>query len=327
MNPQKSETLGALIPALVQVQAALIPVKRESENPFFKSKYADLEQVWDAIREPLTANGFAVSQPLTVLEGGQTGLITLLLHDSGEWISSVMPLLLVKEDPQAQGSAITYARRYALCALVGVVQGDDDGNAATQASATEQAARSSEGDECQVCGKNAVIKGKPEYGGGFVCWKGHKNKGCGAKYRDDGSLIETLNNKEYANEDLAAQGKPSVEQSKAAAKAKPAPTAATSAPKTTAPSKPAAAAPTVDPPLSTTANSPLAGAAGLKEVLAAAVANGWQRTGENSASRELVRMFPHMSGEDIMKVITRTEADQAITWFKANPAPKEAVTV
>jgi len=125
-----SETIADLAAALAKAQASIKGALKSSENPFFKSKYADLSAVWEACREPLTKNGLAISQHAGG-DGTTVQVETVLLHSSGQWISSTLTMRPTKSDPQAFGSAITYARRYALAAIVGVVTEDDDGNAAS----------------------------------------------------------------------------------------------------------------------------------------------------------------------------------------------------
>jgi hypothetical protein len=127
---EQSESLGELAKALVKVQAVVEGAKKDSANPFFKSKYADLESVWGVCRPPLTENGLAVVQTTEPNEHGIT-LVTTLLHTSGQWMRGKLSMRPVKDDPQGLGSCITYARRYALAALVGVVQVDDDGEGAS----------------------------------------------------------------------------------------------------------------------------------------------------------------------------------------------------
>jgi hypothetical protein len=125
----KSENIGALAAALAKAQSQISGALKDAANPFFKSKYADLESVWQACRKPLTDNGLSVTQTSRYTEHGLL-LVTTLLHSSGEWISGEMPVLMKDQSPQAQGSGLTYARRYALAALVGIYQTDDDGEAA-----------------------------------------------------------------------------------------------------------------------------------------------------------------------------------------------------
>ena len=129
----KSESIANLAKALSTVQGKLTYAVKDSANPFFKSKYADLESVWDACRDLLASNGLAVAQfPGTYSDLDKSmSLTTVLTHSSGEWISQEMSVPVTKVDAQGAGSAITYMRRYALAAVVGVVQADDDGNAAS----------------------------------------------------------------------------------------------------------------------------------------------------------------------------------------------------
>lgn len=125
----QSETIGALAAALSKAQADITGALKDSSNPFFKSKYADLASCWDACRKQLAANGLSVIQTTEWNPNGVM-LMTTLAHTSGEWIRGELPIRAKDESPQAQGSAITYARRYALTAIVGLAQIDDDAEAA-----------------------------------------------------------------------------------------------------------------------------------------------------------------------------------------------------
>jgi ERF superfamily len=129
----QSESIANLAKALSIVQGKLTYAKKDSKNPFFKSNYADLESVWDACRDLLSSNGLAVSQfPGLYSELDKSmSLVTILTHESGEYITQEMSVPVTKADAQGAGSALTYMRRYALAAVVGVVQADDDGNAAS----------------------------------------------------------------------------------------------------------------------------------------------------------------------------------------------------
>jgi hypothetical protein len=127
----QSESIANLAKALSIVQGELTHAKKDSANPFFKSKYADLESVWDACRSLLARNGLSVIQMPGNFYEGRMWLITRLCHASGEWIEQEMSVPVAKADPQGAGSALTYMRRYALAAFIGVVQADDDGNAAS----------------------------------------------------------------------------------------------------------------------------------------------------------------------------------------------------
>lgn len=125
----KSESIKELAAALSKAQSEIKGAIKDAENPFFKNVYADLASVWDAIRVPMAANNLAVSQTTSVTENG-TVLVTTLLHSSGEWIEGTYPLYAKDNSPQSLGSAVTYARRYALQAIMGVAPIEDDGEAA-----------------------------------------------------------------------------------------------------------------------------------------------------------------------------------------------------
>lgn len=126
----QSDSIKELATALSKVQGELTYAKKDSANPFFKSRYADLESVWDACRSLLAKNGLSVIQMPGNYFEGRMWLVTKLCHTSGEWIEQEMSVPVQKPDAQGAGSALTYMRRYALAAFVGVVQADDDGNAA-----------------------------------------------------------------------------------------------------------------------------------------------------------------------------------------------------
>lgn len=106
------------------------PVKNIS-NTFFKSKYADLGSCIDVMRPLLSKHGLSFTQ-LTEMKEGQLVLVTSLRHSAGEQVDGFYPINPTKNDPQGMGSALTYARRYALCAMFGLAAEDDhDGNAAS----------------------------------------------------------------------------------------------------------------------------------------------------------------------------------------------------
>lgn len=124
-----SENINEISSALAKAQGKIQPASKDKSNPFFKSKYADLSSCWEACREALSENGICVTQPITISPNGMT-LTTILAHSSGQWFKSEMPIVTQKNDPQTLGSAITYYRRYCLCAMVGVAPEDDDGEKA-----------------------------------------------------------------------------------------------------------------------------------------------------------------------------------------------------
>jgi hypothetical protein len=123
-----SEKIDAIAPAMVKFQGECEPAKTTSANPFFKSKYSDLAEVWGTVRPHLLSNGLSVIQGASVT-GKTVGVETLLLHSSGQWFKFSLTLPCEKDTPQAIGSCITYGRRYGICAILGVSQEDDDGNA------------------------------------------------------------------------------------------------------------------------------------------------------------------------------------------------------
>ena len=127
----KSEQINELAAALAKAQGQIEGAKKSSSNPFFKSKYADLAECWNTCREALTANEISVIQmPEEINENGRLNITTMLAHSSGQYISSTLTMTVTKLDPKAIGSAITYGRRYALAAMVGLAQEDDDGEKA-----------------------------------------------------------------------------------------------------------------------------------------------------------------------------------------------------
>ncbi|MGD0497554.1 MAG: ERF family protein [Bryobacteraceae bacterium] len=136
----RSEQIDALSAALAKAQGEMEAAAKDSENPYFHSNYADLASVWAAIRKPLSANGLAVIQPVAV-EGAKVTVTTILVHSSGQWISSDLTMTSKRQlkdgggwetidNPQAIGSTVKYARRYALESMVGVAAEDDDGEGA-----------------------------------------------------------------------------------------------------------------------------------------------------------------------------------------------------
>lgn len=135
----KSESIAALSAALSKAQAVMEGAKKDSANPFFKSKYADLASVTEAIRKPLSDNGLSYVQ-ISHEKDDAAAIETVILHESGEWISCGTVVAPVsKADAQGFGSAITYARRYSLQAAFGIAPEDDDGNAAAAAKPQKQA--------------------------------------------------------------------------------------------------------------------------------------------------------------------------------------------
>lgn len=126
-----SEQIDLITAALAKAQSEIQNPVKDSSNPHFKSRYADLATVLEVCREPLSKNGLAVTQPLA-FDGDRMILTTILSHTSGQWIKSQVILPIQKPGSQEIGSCITYMRRYSLAALVGIFQEDDDAEAAQE---------------------------------------------------------------------------------------------------------------------------------------------------------------------------------------------------
>jgi hypothetical protein len=126
-----SEQIGELAAALAKAQAVMGAAVKDSTNPHYKSKYADLSSVIDACRDPLSSNGLSISQFPCNNEQGTPGVNTILMHSSGQYISQPFYGRPSKDDPQGLGGLITYFRRYGTASVAGVTQEDDDGNAAS----------------------------------------------------------------------------------------------------------------------------------------------------------------------------------------------------
>lgn len=129
---EMSEQINELAAALAKAQAQMKPAAKDSENPHFRSKYADLASIWEACRKPLTDHNLSVIQMPTDAAEGVVSLRTVLMHASGQWMATTVSARLTKNDAQGVGSALTYLRRYSLASMAGVVADeDDDGNAAS----------------------------------------------------------------------------------------------------------------------------------------------------------------------------------------------------
>jgi hypothetical protein len=122
-----SETLKEIAVALKDAQVDIKFAVKDSTNPHFKSRYADLASVIDAVKDSLNLNGIVFIQTPSPSDDGKLHLTTRLLHSSGEWIEDTAVCPLQKNDPQGYGSALTYLRRYSLASITGLYQDDDDG--------------------------------------------------------------------------------------------------------------------------------------------------------------------------------------------------------
>lgn len=129
---EKSENITNLAGALLKAQKQMGSALKDAENPYYKSNYADLKAVIDAIKEPLNANGITFLQAVNGSGDSNPVVETMLLHESGQYLCAKTPVFCAKpNNPQAFGSGVTYSKRYALQAFLGLPTKDDDGNAGT----------------------------------------------------------------------------------------------------------------------------------------------------------------------------------------------------
>lgn len=134
-----SPTLGAIAKSLAKAQGELEDAKKDAINPHFKNKYASLSSVRSAITPVFSRNGLAVTQLNEPHGDAGVCVVTLLMHESGEWIQSKLFVPATKKDAQGFGSALSYARRYALAAIANIATDDDDAEEATKPAATKPA--------------------------------------------------------------------------------------------------------------------------------------------------------------------------------------------
>lgn len=138
-----SPEIKELVAALAKAQGVMKPAVFNRVNPHYKNRYADFTSCMDACRGPLSDNGLAPIQYCETVDG-KLNLVTMLAHVSGQWMKSEFPLIASKMDSQGIGSAMTYAKRYSLCGMVGIVadeEGDDDGELAVGRGRGEESAR------------------------------------------------------------------------------------------------------------------------------------------------------------------------------------------
>jgi len=132
--PLQSEAIGKVTAALLDAKTRFKPAVKDAENPHFNSRFVSLAGVHDAVDEALLGSKLLLTQQtdfLPVDAGVVSLLFTRIIHESGEWLGSRYVLHPVKDDPQGMGSALTFARRYAAMALLGIAPEDDDGTAAS----------------------------------------------------------------------------------------------------------------------------------------------------------------------------------------------------
>jgi hypothetical protein len=131
----KSQSIKQLTQALITFQVKVDTIRKDAKNPFFKSSYASLANILDSIKEPLIECGLAITQ----FPYGENGLMTILMHESGEWIGFQYQMRPAKDDPQGRGSCLTYMRRYSISSVLCLnIDEDDDGNLATHGTSTPE---------------------------------------------------------------------------------------------------------------------------------------------------------------------------------------------
>ena len=157
---EKSQSLQNIAKALIVFHLKVDTIRKDASNPFFKSKYASLSNILEAIDEPLIEAGLTFCQ----FPSGEYCLTTILMHgESGEFLQSTCEMKPVKNDPQGIGSVITYQRRYALSAILGLnIDDDDDANAASYVS-QPQGINKLDND-----GKTWLNEGTKEYNGAIA---------------------------------------------------------------------------------------------------------------------------------------------------------------
>jgi hypothetical protein len=126
---KSSDAINELANALCNAQSQMGGAVKDSANPFFKSSYADLTSVIKAIKQPFADNGLSYTQFPVTDENGM-GVCTRLMHVSGQWLEGQFTLPVVKRDPQAASSSLTYARRVSLSSIAGIPTADDDAESA-----------------------------------------------------------------------------------------------------------------------------------------------------------------------------------------------------
>lgn len=190
-----STAVDKILPALLEVKKLLKPIKKNDTNPHFSHAFANIEAVIEGTAPVLHDHGLFFTHTLCVLPDGSSGLHTTLWHAaSGQFMRGEMPLLLSKEDPQGQGSGITYARRYAEQAFLDLATVDDDGNQATQGRQASNQRQQQQrpaaspppqrrpAPPCPSCG-SVESTHKSTRGDGFYC--NPKSGGCGRAFTEN----------------------------------------------------------------------------------------------------------------------------------------------
>jgi hypothetical protein len=210
MNLQ-SENINEVASALAKAQGKIVTAKKDKKNPFFKSSYADLSSVWDACRSALSDNGIAVIQSINTPDNKPMELVTILAHSSGQWFRSQMPIITTKNDPQSLGSALTYYRRYALAAIVGVAASDDDDDGNIASDRSEQKKYDPKPNEQKAPARDLITKFQANELDAMLsrCGEGYRNQVLSFIKKDpiSANTIDQLPSSEYQRVMNAAKKK------------------------------------------------------------------------------------------------------------------------
>jgi len=165
MDFKKSDEIGNLAASLAAAQGEIAGAKKTSNNPHFRSKYADLSEIWEACRKPLADHGLAVMQMPGALDGG-VSLTTLIAHESGQWVSQeAQQLFADSNNPQKVAAAITYMRKSGLAGFVGISQVDDDGNSISPAPGGEKQQSKQDADQLPPYPKTEMAANQKKWEG------------------------------------------------------------------------------------------------------------------------------------------------------------------
>lgn len=194
-----SQEINELAAALAKAQGAMKGAEKDSKNPHLSNKYASLSAIIEAARKPLSDNGLSFSQLIGQTEGGVI-LETVLLHSSGQWLSSEQPVTITVlsnrgiNEAQALGSGLTYFKRYALAAMLGIstADEDDDGNAAQVQVGRQQGRQQEQPTKVKNTDTNGNGKGKPPASAGELMTLINSKVLVGYEYQNEPELFEAI---------------------------------------------------------------------------------------------------------------------------------------
>ena len=207
---QFSPQIEQLAAALAKAQGTFENAKKEKTNVHLSaSKYASLGCVMDCIRKPLSENGIAYMQPVSMLSTGEQGLVTMLVHESGQWVQSILPIPKMEQkglnELQSFGLALSYLRRYMLQSITGLASEDDDAASAGKGKSSPQ---STAGNQTQKpASQGSASKGAPPAAPGTSTASPANPAGSDSTPKQDG--LPTLGGVTYnqVNGEIHASGK------------------------------------------------------------------------------------------------------------------------